>query len=190
MDPLSRRTARLLLRPLAETDRVEYLRMEAASEAHSRPWLPAPDPALTPGERFTRALEVHLREEKAGTALRRIGILDDGRIATIVSLSQIFRGPFLSCYAGWRTSAECIGQGLCTESMRALLDIAFAEPPDGLGLHRVQANIIPANSASLRVAAKLGMRREGLALRYLKIDGRWQDHIMFAILADEFERPH
>lgn len=188
MDPLSRRTARLTLRPLSEDDRTEYLRMEAASEAHARAWLPTPDPALTASERFTRTLETSLREEKAGTGLRRIGVLDDGRIATVVALSQIFRGPFLSCYAGWRSSAECLGQGLCTEAMRGLLDIAFAEPPDGLGLHRVQANIIPGNAASLRVAEKLGMRREGYALRYLKIDGRWQDHAMFAILADEFER--
>ena len=71
------------------------------------------------------------------------------------------------------------------EAMRAMLDIAFAPEPEGLGLHRVQANIIPENAASLRVAEKLRMRREGMALRYLHIGGAWRDHIMFAITAEE-----
>jgi ribosomal-protein-alanine N-acetyltransferase len=181
-------TARLHLRPLGESDRAEYLRVHDLSRAHFKPWMPAPEPGATPDEEFTRCLEASRREEAAGTGLRRVGVLEDGRIATVVALSQVFRGPFCSCYVGWRTSAEVLGQGLCTESVRALLGIAFAPPPEGLGLHRVQANIIPANAASLRVAEKLGMRREGLALRYLRIDGRWQDHAMFALLADEFGR--
>jgi ribosomal-protein-alanine N-acetyltransferase len=81
-------------------------------------------------------------------------------------------------------SAEVVGRGLATEGVRALLDVAFAAPP-GLALHRVQANVIPDNVRSLRVAEKAGFRREGYAPRYLKIAGEWRDHVMFAILADE-----
>ena len=66
-----------------------------------------------------------------------------------------------------------------------MLDIAFAAEPRGLGLHRVQANVIPANPASLRVAEKAGMRLEGTAKRYLEIAGVWQDHHMFAKTAEE-----
>ena len=76
-------------------------------------------------------------------------------------------------------------QGLATEGVIAMLDLAFAPEPAGLGLHRVQANIIPHNAPSLRVAEKAGFRREGLALAYLNIAGEWRDHLMFAKLADE-----
>lgn len=180
-----RRTERLYLRPLEPTDRAEYLRVHEIGREHFAPWMPAPEPGVTPEGAFARALEAAQRDEQAGTGMRRLGVLGDGRIAGVFALSQIFRGPFLSCHAGWRVNAEVLGQGLCTEAMRAMLDIAFAPEPSGLGLHRVQANIIPANTPSIRVAEKLGMRREGLALRYLKIDGRWRDHAMFAILSDE-----
>jgi [ribosomal protein S5]-alanine N-acetyltransferase len=188
MEPLTRRTARMLIRPIVEADRAEYLRVHEVSAAHFKPWTPATDLAVSADQAFTRLLEEAGGAEAAGTAVRRIGVLDDGRIAGVFALSQIARGPFLSCYAGWRVSVEVLGQGLCTEAMRAMLDMAFAPAPDGLGLHRVQANVIPGNGPSLRVAEKLGLRREGLALRYLQIDGRWQDHVMFAIVADEFRR--
>ena len=64
----------------------------------------------------------------------------------------------------------------CLGERQALLHFAF----DELGLHRVQANIIPRNVASVRVAEKAGLRREGLALRYLRINGAWEDHAMYA----------
>jgi ribosomal-protein-alanine N-acetyltransferase len=71
--------------------------------------------------------------------------------------------------------------------VRALLDIAFAEVPEGLGLHRVQANIIPRNAPSLRIAEKVGLRRQGLALRCLGIAGQWEDHVMLAMTKEEHE---
>ena len=66
-----------------------------------------------------------------------------------------------------------------------MLDFAFAPPPTGIALHRVQANIIPNNAASVHVAQKCGFRLEGTAKRYLKIAGEWQDHAMYAKLAEE-----
>lgn len=179
------RTPRLLLRPLAPEDRAEFVRVHEVSREQWGRW----SPALPEGQTFETLFDDSLRRwtagEAAGTECRRVGVLDDGRIAGFFSLSQIFRGPFQNAYAGWRVSTDCAGRGLCTEAMAAMLGLAFAPPPRGLGLHRVQANIIPSNAPSLRVAEKLGMRREGLALRYLQIAGRWQDHAMFAKLADE-----
>jgi ribosomal-protein-alanine N-acetyltransferase len=75
--------------------------------------------------------------------------------------------------------------GYAFELCSAVLDFAFAAPPAGLGLNRVQANVMPDNERSLRLAARLGFRREGLALRMLHIMGDWRDHIMHAKLADE-----
>jgi len=64
-----------------------------------------------------------------------------------------------------------------------MLDFAFSGI--GAGLHRVQANIIPSNLASLRLAERAGFRREGLAERYLNIAGEWQDHLMYAKTREE-----
>jgi [ribosomal protein S5]-alanine N-acetyltransferase len=122
---------------------------------------------------------------REGTECRLVGFLADGRIAGLFNLTQIFRRALQGAFAGWSVNAEVARQGYATEGVIALLDLAFAAEPAGLGLHRVQANIVPTNVPSLRVAEKAGFRREGLALRYLKIAGEWRDHAMYAKLADE-----
>ena len=134
---------------------------------------------------FDRTLEAARRGQAAGTQCRLVATLHDGTLAGIVSLSEIVRGVFQNAYAGWRVSADLIRQGLGSEGVNGLLDLAFAPPPVGIGLHRVQANIIPTNLASLRVAEKCGLRREGLAPRYLKIAGQWQDHVLTAKTVEE-----
>ena len=73
------------------------------------------------------------------------------------------------------------GRGYMSEAVRLLLSFAF----DTLGLHRVEAACLPHNRASRRLLAKLGFREEGLARRYLCINGRWQDHVTHAILRDD-----
>ena len=65
--------------------------------------------------------------------------------------------------------------------MRATLDLAFGE----LGLHRVQAATLPHNAASQRVLTNNGFALIGVAPRYLRIAGRWQDHLLFQRLADD-----
>jgi ribosomal-protein-alanine N-acetyltransferase len=201
--PLTVRTARLLLRPLHETDRDEYLRVARLSRDHFAPWSPATPPAMSPSQQFQQELERAVKGEREGTACRRVAIVldtalvarvhggamtpDGFPIAAMVNLNNIVRGVFQSADMGWRVSAEFTRRGLGVEAVSAMLDLAFAAPPRGLGLHRVQANVIPANAASLRLAEKVGFRREGLAKRMLCIAGAWQDHVMFAKLADEHE---
>jgi ribosomal-protein-alanine N-acetyltransferase len=180
------RTERLKLVPFAAEHRAEFLRVHEVSREHFRPWFPRPEPPEQEGgPDFDDVLARVERGAQAGTDLRMVGLLGDGRMVGVFALSQIFRRAFQNAYAGWSVSADQIGQGLATEGVRALLDIAFAPEPKGLGLHRVQANVISANVASVRVAEKAGFRLEGTALRYLKIDGRWQDHLMFAKTVEE-----
>jgi len=69
-----------------------------------------------------------------------------------------------------------------TEAVGLALDDGFG----GLRLHRVQAATLPHNHGSIRVLLKNGFRREGLAERYLLIDGRWQDHLLFALTSEEW----
>ncbi len=179
-------TPRMRLRTLGHGDADEFLRVVAVSRAEWAPWLPSRPRGSTDADVFEQELERTTRGRAAGTHLRLAGFLEDGRLAGLFSLNEIVRGPFESAYAAWSVSADQTGRGLGTEGVRALLAIAFSEPPDGLGLHRVQANVIPRNAPSLRIAEKVGMRREGIALRYLRIAGRWEDHVLFAMTREEY----
>lgn len=183
------RTPRLLLRPLQAGDRAEFVRVRTESwPTHLAPWWPLPPAGQTPEQAFevdlARAREVH----GAGTGLRLAAFLlgtDPPRLAGLFNLNNLVRGVFLSADAGWSLAADAVGRGYGTEAVGAVLDLAFAPPPAGLGLHRVQANIMPANARSLALADRCGFRREGVAKAMLKIAGRWEDHITFAKLADE-----
>jgi ribosomal-protein-alanine N-acetyltransferase len=184
---LSLRTPRLLLRTWRPEDRDEFVRLSRVSAEFWRPWMPAVAPTDSLDVQFDRSLAVCERGLASGTHLRLVGELEGGRLAGFFSLGEIVWGVFRSAYAGWRVGADVAGQGLATEAVTGILDLAFAPRPHGLGLHRVQANVIPTNAPSLRVAEKCAFRREGLALRYLKIAGTWQDHVMFAKTVEEHQ---
>ena len=177
----------MLLRVLTSDDASEFTRVLGVSRAEWAPWTPSAPAGSSDADIFEQELDRAVRGREAGTHLRLAGFLDDGRLVGLFSLNEIVRGPFQSAYAAWSVSADRMRQGLGTEGVRALLDIAFDDPPGGLGLHRVQANVIPRNAPSLRIAEKVGLRREGLALRYLRIAGNWEDHVMLAVTREERE---
>lgn len=177
----------MLLRRCEPSDAEALERSLAVSREEWAPWVPEPEGDPTLREMVERHVTRVAEGAEAGTHLRLTGFLDDGRVAGYFSLNEIVHGAFWSAYAAWSVSADLMDQGLGTEGASALLDVAFADAPDGLGLHRVQANIIPNNARSLRIAEKLGLRREGLAARYLKIAGKWRDHVMFATTREEYE---
>ena len=179
------RTNRLLLRPLTPEDRREFIRVHEASGSFWAPWTSTDHPGESPDEMFDRRLADSQRGFNDGTTCRLVGFLHDGRIAGFFGLSQIFRRAFNNAYIGWSVSTEVVRQGFGTEALTAILDFAFAPEPTGLELHRVQANIIPENAASICLAEKVGFRREGLARRYLHINGAWRDHFMYAMTAEE-----
>ncbi len=104
----------------------------------------------------------------------------DGAIAGAINLSEIVRGAFQSAYVGYYVVARFAGQGFMTEALRLMLRQAF----DRLGLHRVEANIQPGNTPSLRLVRRAGFAREGFSRRYLKIAGRWRDHERWALLRE------
>jgi ribosomal-protein-alanine N-acetyltransferase len=176
----SLRTNRLLLRPLRPEDRLEFIRVHEVSRPFWEPWTSSDPSGESLDQVFDRRLVDSGRGFEDGTACRLVGFLHDGHIACFFGLSQIFRRTFNNAYIGWSVSAEVARQGYGTEGLTAILDFAFAPEPLGLGLHRLQANIIPENVASLCLAEKVGFRREGLARRYLHIAGAWRDHFMYA----------
>lgn len=105
------------------------------------------------------------------------------KIIGSITLSNIVKGPFLSCHLGYRLDHEEINKGYMTEGIKCMIDYAF----DVLQLHRIEANIMPRNEASLKVVQKLGFYHEGLAPKYLKINGIWEDHIHMVLRNHEME---
>jgi len=110
------------------------------------------------------------------------GIFQGGRFIGEINLSSIQRGPFQNSYVGYWIDHAVAGQGFMPEAAAAVMRFAF----DDLRLHRVQVSVIPRNLASRRVPEKLGLREEGTALRYLEINGVWEDHVRYAITAEEW----
>ena len=115
-----------------------------------------------------------------GEAMPWVIVDDDGTVAGRLTLSGITRGAFQSCNMGYWLSADHTGKGLATEAVRAAVNSAYTE----LKLHRVQAETLAANVASQNVLARTGFQQYGLAPKYLKIAGTWQDHLMFQHLSD------
>ncbi|MFN2384132.1 MAG: GNAT family N-acetyltransferase, partial [Gemmatimonadota bacterium] len=107
-----------------------------------------------------------------------------GAIIGAVDLSQIYHGPLQSCYMGYQIGAAYAGQGHMTEALNLVLRQAFTTR----GLHRVEANIQPGNTASIALARRVGFRLEGFSPRYLKIRGRWRDHERWAMLREDWQR--
>lgn len=180
-------TERLVLRPLRSNDVPEMRRALRTNTAHLQPWSVAPAPGEDPSSlaSVSRAVLQHRREWKRGhtfvlvIAPRENDRLVIGRIA----LGGVLRGAFQNAYLGYWIDREHQGRGLTTEAVRATTAFAFASA----GLHRIQAAVMPRNDGSLRVLEKVGYRREGIAERYLCIAGRWEDHVLYAITAEEWD---
>lgn len=184
-------TPRLHLRPLTPSDRHAFLSLESASRDFFSLYSPGQDPAESPDHFFDRHLARSADGLLSGTALRRGAFLrSTGELIGHFNLSDLVRGVSHRCNLGWRVHALHARHGYAYEALTHLLTQIFT-PTDlgGLGLHRAECAIQPANTPSLRLAEKLGFRIEGFALRYLKIAGDWRDHYLLAKLADEHLSP-
>lgn len=124
---------------------------------------------------IARALDAH-----AGGTMAPLAILDDaGGIVGRITISGITRGAFQSGCIGYWVSASHNGRGIATSAVAAAKTLAF----DELGLHRLQAETLIHNTASQRVLDRNGFVPYGIAPQYLKIAGRWQDHLLYQVLA-------
>ena len=103
---------------------------------------------------------------------------EDDALVGGVTLSNIRRGVAHACSLGYWAGAMHAGKGYTTAAVRAVVRFAFED----VGLHRVEAACQPDNAASRRVLEKAGFAHEGVARAYLKINGAWRDHLLFAIV--------
>jgi ribosomal-protein-alanine N-acetyltransferase len=186
--PLSTRlvTERLVLRPPKPSDLPELRRSMRRNATHLAPWVPRPRPGGDPSSitAVSKSILSQRRAWRQGTqyVFSIFAREPEAPLIGKIALNQVYRGALQSAYLGYWIDGERQGKGLMTEAVKATLDFALGP----LGLHRVQINIMPRNLASRRVVDKLGIRSEGLALRYLEIAGIWEDHVMYAVTAEEW----
>jgi ribosomal-protein-alanine N-acetyltransferase len=120
------------------------------------------------------------RQARQGTALP-FAVTLDGRLAGQLTVGNVVRGAFNSAYVGYWVDQNLAGQGVMPTALALAIDHCFG----AVGLHRVEANVRPENTASRRVVEKLGFREEGLHQRYLAIDGAYRDHIGYALTVED-----
>ena len=177
----------VVLRPLKRADAEEFAEVRVANRDWLQPWdatLPGTD-ARGGALRKERAAFHSMRRALQSQARRGVALpfaLEvDGGFRGHVTASSIQWGSISSVQIGYWIDSRLAGRGLMPLAVAMTADACFFD----LGLHRVEINIRPENSKSLRVVEKLGFRFEGVRRGYMHIAGNWADHRSYALLADE-----
>jgi len=170
--PLELTGRRVVLRPLTADDFDQWREVRRRCADWLLKWEPAriegyPDP---------------VEDRRTFAAGYGFGIFIGNRFRGEMNLSGIQRGPFQNGFIGYWIDEAVAGQSYTPEACAVALRFSFED----LGLHRIQISIIPRNAPSRRVMSKLGLREEGIAVRFLEINGVWEDHVCYAITAEEW----
>jgi ribosomal-protein-alanine N-acetyltransferase len=177
-------TERLLLRLLEPEEADLLVTYLEENREHLEPW----EPTRTEKYYTTDLCELEIKKNHAGffqgNSLKLAFFfkeLPEGPIVGVCNFTNIIRGVFLSCFLGYSIHHKYEGKGLMYEALEAAGDFVFEK----LKLHRIQANYMPRNERSAKLLHRLGFQREGYAKDYLKIAGKWEDHILTAKIKDE-----
>ncbi|KQP57835.1 GNAT family N-acetyltransferase [Agreia sp. Leaf283] len=140
---------------------------------HLAEWEPVRSDAFFTAAHQTTVVSTQLGQHATGGCLPLV--LCQGRsVVGRINVSNIVRGPFLSGSVGYWVDGSFTGRGLASAALQAVV----AHSRDELGLHRLEASVLPRNAASRRVLARAGFESIGVAPAYLKIAGEWQDHLL------------
>jgi ribosomal-protein-alanine N-acetyltransferase len=172
------------IRPTTPDDADEQVILRRVNREHTGPWDPAREESFYTEAGQRLELELDQRAWAAGTAFAFavLAMDEDDRLIGRVALANVVRGPWQNATLGYWIDRRAARRGHATRAVRLVLRYAF----EHAGLHRVQPAVIPRNEASQRVVGNVGFRREGRAERYLKINGVWEDHDIYALTAEEW----
>lgn len=179
-------TPRLVLRPLRPSDFDAWREVRHRCAGWLSKWEPlppsgAPDPSRDPAA-FTARCNARERDRQLGTGFA-YSLWSGHDFVGEINVNNVIRGAFQSGHVGYWIDEAHAGRGFIPEGLVAVFGFVF----DRVGLHRLQISIIPRNASSRRVVEKLGIRDEGIARGYLQIAGNWEDHVRYAITAEEWE---
>ncbi|MCP3739373.1 GNAT family N-acetyltransferase [Rossellomorea sp. BNER] len=103
---------------------------------------------------------------------------DHNQLIGTINLFGVLRGSLQNCFIGYFLDKKHNGKGYTTEAVKLMVEYAFEK----LHIHRIEAGVIPHNIGSIRVLEKAGFHKEGIAIKNVKINGRWEDHQVLAII--------
>lgn len=175
--------ARTYLRPPVRTDWADWAELRAESRDYLQPWEPswASDVLSKPSFRY-RLIRYADDWENGRSYSFFIFKRQDDALLGAITLSNVRRGVTQTCSFGYWIGRPYANQGFMTEAVGGACCFAF----DKLALNRVEAACLPTNYASQSVLKKAGFQREGFARKYLRINGQWEDHLLFAMLRDDY----
>ncbi|MFC1745295.1 GNAT family N-acetyltransferase [Candidatus Riflebacteria bacterium] len=162
---------KITLRKPESSDSEEFLLRVKNSRALHRPWVYPPDTQ----QKYSEYLKRIQKETHAGFLICRA---EDDAITGVVNINEIVFRNFKSGYLGFYAFVPYAKLGFMSVGLKKVSDHAFRK----IGLHRLEANIQPANKRSIKLVERLGFYKEGLSKDYLKIGGRWRDHERWALV--------
>ena len=176
---------RVMLRPLAANDFRSWSEVRQRNAEWLTVWEPSrplhqPDP-VTDRSAFVARCQHRDRDRTAGTAYQ-FGLFIDQQVAGEVNLNNVIRGAMQSGTIGYWIDQRHAGNSYVAEAVAVVLQFGFEQ----LALHRLEICIVPRNTNSRRVVEKLRLRNEGIAERFLEINGTWEDHVRYAITVEEW----
>jgi ribosomal-protein-alanine N-acetyltransferase len=176
---------RIMLRPLTVADFPQWTEVRVRNEHWLTPWEPLrlanlADPTRN-RDAFSSRCATRDRERQMGSAYG-FGLFVDDLFAGEININNVVRGAFQCGVIGYWIDERHAGNRYVAEGVTAIFRFAF----DELHLHRLEICIVPRNTNSRRVMEVLGIREEGIALRYLEINGTWEDHMRYAITTEEW----
>jgi ribosomal-protein-alanine N-acetyltransferase len=175
-------TPRLRLRLPEMGDHVAWSQLRRQDERFLRPWEPTWSADHLSRKAFRDRVYWAWRAREDGRALPLFLIRrSDARLIGAITLDNVRRGPSQSGQVGYWIGEHFARQGLMTEALSAMVNHAFA----ALDLSRIEAACLPENAASRALLDRCGFVHEGVARGYLQIDGRWRDHVLYAILRSD-----
>jgi [ribosomal protein S5]-alanine N-acetyltransferase len=172
----------VMLRRARRSDYADWAELRAQSRAWLAPWEPLWRQDELSKASFQARLKAWQEDTRNGLAAPFLVFRQqDKALVGGANLSSIRRGVAQDCSLGYWIGAPFARQGYTSEAVRLVVAHAFSE----LGLHRVQAACVPTNERSSGLLRKLGFTQEGYARKYLRINGAWADHLLFAKLSDD-----
>jgi ribosomal-protein-alanine N-acetyltransferase len=175
----------LILRSLTINDAEEFFHFRKRNAEFFKPWSPTyPVDYFSPDYHIKNLAQIESDVLKG--VLVQFGVYQQTyqkKMIGSVVFSNIIMGPFKSCFLGYRIDKDELNKGYATEAIIAGSKYMFNEKE----LHRIEANIIPRNIASIKAIEKAGFIYEGISKRYLNINGVWEDHMHYVLLNSEIE---
>ncbi len=172
----------LFLRAPSLADYPAWTQLRAESRDFLTPWeptWPADDLTRTAFRRRIRRYQAELREDRAYPFF--VFRQADFALLGGITLSNVARGMTQTATLGYWMGERYANRGYMTKAVRAIAPFAFG----ALNLHRLEAACLPHNAASIRLLERAGFQREGVARGLVCINGRWQDHVVFALLTED-----